>query len=484
MTPHPTDTGRDTICAISTPPGTGGIAVVRLSGPQALQIAQRLWRGKDLTQAASHTAHLGTLTHADGQMLDQAVATVFRGPASYTGDDTVELSVHGSPYVQQALLQALTDSGARLAEPGEYTRRAFTAGKLDLAQAEAVADVIAADSRAAHRIAMTQMRGTYSKRLEGLRAQLVDLASLLELELDFAEEDVQFAPRTQLLDLARQVRDEVSRLHQSFAAGTAIKDGIPVAIVGAANAGKSSLLNALVGDDRAIVSNIPGTTRDTVEETIALGDYRFRFIDTAGLRHTDDTVERLGIERSHQAISRARIIIAVTDATTSNVTDATTPDNAEPVSVSASQHETATVHDITPLINPDSQHLINVLNKTDLVAQTHPKDISTPVGNAIAISALTGDGLDALRDALRDAAAADAATASEGILVTNARHAQALGAALDAVNRFIAALQAGLPADLAAQDLRETIDHLGAITARIPSSEILHTIFSRFCIGK
>jgi tRNA modification GTPase len=386
----------------------------------------------------------------------------------------VEFAVHGSRYNQRQLLNVLTSVGARIAEPGEFTRRAFMNGKLDLAEAEAIADVIAADSRAAHRIAANQMRGQFSQRLASLRAQLVDLASLLELELDFSEEDVEFADRRRLIALAQQVNDEISRLHRSFAAGSAIKDGIPVAIVGATNAGKSSLLNALVGDDRAIVSDIHGTTRDTIEETISIGDYTFRFIDTAGLRRTDDIIEQQGIIRSQQAIAKARIVISVVDSTEALDTS---------ILEQAAQ----------PLRESDTPgYLIIALNKSDLkacnstIAQAEEFAKSLPPHHAITakISTITGQGLNDLQQALTTAAETDNQSADEGILVTNARHAQALSDALTSTRNTIDALHQNLPGDLIAQHLRATIAHLASITGDIPSSEILNTIFSRFCIGK
>ncbi|MDE7376855.1 MAG: tRNA uridine-5-carboxymethylaminomethyl(34) synthesis GTPase MnmE, partial [Muribaculaceae bacterium] len=374
-----------TICAISTPAGSGGIAVARISGPQAVAIADSVWQGRPLSQAASHTAHLGTVM--DGaEPLDQAVATVFRAPRSFTGEDVVELSVHGSTYVQRRLIQILIDAGARLATPGEFTRRAFAAGKMDLAQAEAVADLIASQDRAAHRIASRQMRGAFSQRLAALRQQLTDLASLLELELDFSEEDVEFASRRQLLDIARQIQDEVTRLAASFRVGQAIKTGIPVAIVGPTNAGKSSLLNALLGDDRAIVSDIHGTTRDIVEDTLAIGDYTFRLMDTAGLRHTADAIETIGIERSRRAAASATIVIALTDATAPAPVDL--PDTAA--------------------------HVIHVANKIDLLpaaksASEQPEFVSGcsefVSGCALPISAKTGQGIPALKERMSQIAA-------------------------------------------------------------------------------
>lgn len=467
----------DTICAISTPPGVGGIAVARISGPEAIAIADSLWQGRRLTRVPSHTAHLGTITDISGQALDQAVATVFRAPASFTGDDVVELSVHGSRFVQRELLNTLIAAGARMAHPGEFTRRAFTSGKMDLAEAEAVADVIASDSRAAHRIAMTQMRGGVSRQLSELRSSLVDLASLLELELDFSEEDVEFADRSSLIDIATQVRDEVDRLHRSFTAGNAIKEGIPVAIVGATNAGKSSLLNALIGDDRAIVSDIHGTTRDTIEETIEIGDYRFRFIDTAGIRDTTDRIEQIGIQRSRKAISQARIVICVADATTR-------------LDIDILQHAADTV-----LQSDAPGYLILALNKTDLtptadtIAEAHAfvNGLNALQEHAalVEISAAHGHGLPLLRQTLEHMAECDNGTATDtGILITNARHAEALRAASTSIARTLDGLTSGLSGDLIAQDIRETIHHLSAITGDIPSTEILATIFSRFCIGK
>lgn len=469
-----TEAINDTICAISTPPGIGGIAVARISGPRAIDIADSIWRGRPLTKVGSHTAHLGIVTDAQGRELDQAVATVFRTPHSFTGENVVEISVHGSRYVQRELIHTLIQGGARMAEPGEFTRRAFAAGRMDLVEAEAVADVIASDSRAAHRIAMTQMRGGVSQRLTELRARLVDLAALLELELDFSEEDVEFADRTRLIDIAGQVHREVLRLHNSFRSGQAIKEGIPVAIVGATNAGKSSLLNVLLDDDRAIVSDIHGTTRDTIEETLEIGDYRFRFIDTAGLRDTSDQIEQIGIQRSRQAIAHARIVICVVDSTIP------LPDNI--------LDEAA-----APAIENDG-YLIVLLNKNDLPANnaatdavrnfTRRADITPGHIAVLPVSAACAQGIDRLRDILLGMADCENASASDDILITNARHAAALQAAAQSSQRAIEALQASVPGDLVAQDIRETIHHLSSITGDIPSAEILSTIFSRFCIGK
>ncbi len=448
----------DTICAISTPPGKGGIAVARISGPDAIRICSRIWRGKPLEQADTHTAHLGTVCDSDHQPLDQAVATVFLAPHSFTGEDVVELSVHGSKFVQRQLIKSLIDNGARLASPGEFTRRAFTSGKIDLTQAEAIADIIAAESRAAHRIASRQMRGNFSSRIRQLRDDLINLASLLELELDFSEEDVEFASRDQLLTTAKNISAELQRLSQSFAAATVIKEGIPVAIIGATNAGKSSLLNALTDDDRAIVSDTHGTTRDIIEDTITIGDYRFRLMDTAGLRHTDDTIENLGIERSLQAAQKASIILLVIDAT----------------------------HPVIPQIPATDATIIIAINKTDL--NSHP-DLPTLSPNIpadsphINISARTGEGIATLREIIQQKANRTD-IAETDILVTNARHYQAITRAKESADRAIDSIQQQLSGDLIALDIRDTINHLSEIIGDISSQTILSTIFSRFCIGK
>lgn len=464
----------DTICAVSTAPGVGGIAVIRVSGAQARQIVDRVWRGKRLESMASHTAHLGSIVDEGGEVIDSAVATVFCAPASFTGDDVVELSVHGSAWIQRETVQLLVRQGCRIAEPGEFTRRAFAAGKLDLAEAEAVADVIASSSRAAHRMAMSQMRGDFSRRLESLRERLLELASLLELELDFSEEDVEFASREKLRELADEIHGVVARLASSFATGAALKEGVPVAIVGATNAGKSTLLNRLLGDDRAIVSDIHGTTRDIIEDRIEIGGVLFRLIDTAGLRDTTDVVESLGIDRTVKQIDKAAIVVWVIDPA---ATDDTLRDTWQRISA----HLT------------EGQHLIIAVNKSDLRAA--PGNQSEAIMNSIEtaailpegftvvnISAATGDGIDALHRALIEASGVNSWQGD--ILVTNARHYEALTRALDSIDRVIQGLAGGISGDFIAQDVRETIHHLGTVTGAITTTDILSTIFSRFCIGK
>lgn len=489
-----------TICAISTPHGIGGIAVIRVSGDEAISIANRLWKGKDLEQTPSHTAHLGVLVDpANGERLDEAVATVFRAPASFTGEDVVELSVHGSQWIQNELVNMLIRNGCQLAEPGEFTRRAFANGKLDLAEAEAVADVIAATSRASNRLAQQQMRGQFSAQLGTLHDSMLELASLLELELDFSEEDVEFADRRKLLDIAETTLRTVDSLAASFATGDAIRRGVPTAIVGAPNAGKSSVLNQLIGDDRAIVSDIPGTTRDTIEDTADLGGITFRFIDTAGLRRTSDTIENLGIERSMAAIRRARIVLWVIDARWA----------------AEKPEELGTIAATIVRELPDNARAVAVLNKTDLIGneeQLQSLIDSTltaiaPISTLVAISAATQPGVPALRTLLPSLFSptpninvrpkdGQTATASNGVLtqallnddqtviVTNARHYQTLLAASASLQRVIGGLRANLSGDLVAQDVRETLHHLSSITGTITTPDILATIFSRFCIGK
>lgn len=457
-----------TICAVSTPPGCGGIAVVRISGPKAIEIADSVWKGRSLLGVPTHTARLGTVLDSENRPLDEAVATVFRAPKSFTGQDTVEFSVHGSRWIQREAVLSLIAHGARAAEPGEFTRRAFASGRLDLSQAEAVADLIASSSRAAARIALGQMRGGISSRLTALRERLTKLAALLELELDFSEEDVEFASRDRLIADTEEILAEINRLLNSYSSGAAIKDGIPVAIAGATNAGKSSLLNALLGEERAIVSDIHGTTRDTVEDTLEIDEFLFRFIDTAGIRHTDDTIERLGIERSRLALASARIILHVIDSTAPS-----------PVSLDDA---------------PSDARIITVYNKTDIADRaTYSSDdtiaISAPAsaadGTSIAISAQTGQGLDDLRRLIADTARRDTAAGDEdAILITNARHADALRSAAGSARALLDGLRTTTPADLLAQDLRETLHHLATITGQITTTDILTTIFQNFCIGK
>ena len=460
----------DTICAPATSVGTGAVSMIRVSGPEALAVVDRVvaFRRGRAVDAPGYSLRFGSI---DG--LDEVLVAIFRAPHSYTGEDAAEISCHASAYIVNELLDRLTAAGCRLAEPGEFTRRAFVNGKMDLAQAEAVADVIAAASAAQHRVAMNQLRGGYSAELRGLREQLLELASLLELELDFSEEDVEFADRSRLRELLDAACSHCRQLADSFRLGNAIRNGVPVAIVGAPNSGKSTLLNALLRDDRAIVSDVPGTTRDTVEETCVIDGVLFRFIDTAGIRESSDKIERLGIERTFRKISEAEIVLGVVDASDT------------PEAIGASLR--------TMLGKVDSGHqkmliLANKSDKTDVnknviyintfVNSFDYKAIST---DTIEISAKTGAGLEELRSALVQRAGIASAS---GTLVTNARHAAALREAAASLTAVSDGLDRHLPTDLLAEDLRAALESLGSITGQITTDQILSEIFSRFCIGK
>lgn len=480
----------DTIVAVATPHGEGGLAVIRVSGPEAFSLVEKMWRGKQLGSCGSHTAHLGLLIQEDGTVLDQAVATLFRAPNTFTGEDTVEISVHGSRWIQRETINRLVRLGARPAGPGEFSQRAFMNGRMDLAQAEAVADLISAGSKAAHRLAMQQMSGAFSHKLEELRRQLVHFCSLLELELDFSEEDVEFADRSALIASATETLRVVRRLAHSYATGKVFKEGVPVAIAGAPNAGKSTLLNRLLDDDKAIVSDIPGTTRDVIEDTREIRGTLFRFFDTAGLRDTDDTVERIGIERAKERIGRAAVTLWVIDP-------------SQPLRPQTEQF-------LPNAGTGDSVHIL-VINKSDLTSPemsgedaTAESDLTSPkISDAkeiaenlkeytganfdkchvISISAKTGEGLSELEEALLRASVTDHDPDSE-LIVTNARHYEALTAGAEALDRAITGLQTGVPTDLVAQDVRESLHHLGLVTGAVTTSDILTSIFQNFCIGK
>ena len=461
--------GEDTICAISTPAGTGGIAVIRISGSKAIETVMKSWRGADLRKAATHTAHFGTIVYPDGETLDEVVATVFRCPHSFTGEDTVELSCHGSQWIQSQLVAQMIGNGCRAAEGGEFTRRAFMNGKIDLSQAEAIADVIASSSRASHRIAVSQMRGGFSAMLAGLREQLLEFVSLMELELDFSEEDVEFADRTRLIDLAKHIDSVITNLADSFSVGNAIKNGVPVAIVGETNAGKSTLLNRLLHDDKAIVSDIRGTTRDAIEDTINLGGITFRFIDTAGIRDTSDKIESIGIDRTFQKIDNASIILWMIDGT----------------------QATGNIRETAEKIMPHCQgkQLIAVINKSDKLNNSTIQAIQSEISNisdrirTITISAKNDIAVDRLEQMLVESAGIPE-NDPNAVVVTNARHYDALCHAQEAIRRAIDGLQSGLSGDFVSQDIRECMHYLGEITGKITTHEILGSIFSRFCIGK
>lgn len=455
------DYSRQTICAVATAFGAAGIAVVRVSGADAIRVVDSLFRGKHpLCEVPTHTAHYGTIgspvSDGSGQnVLDEVVCTVFRAPHSFTGEDTVEISCHGSLFVQQELVRLLIDAGARMADKGEFTKRAFLNGRIDLAQAEAVADLIAASSAAEKDVALSQLRGGVSGKIAELREQLLTFTSLLELELDFADhEELEFADRSQLTALLNSAAQTISSLIATFQAGNAIKQGVQVAIVGAPNAGKSTLLNALLGDERAIVSDIRGTTRDTIEDTIIIGGVLVRLTDTAGIQSTEDVIEQKGIERSRQAIRKAHIVIELLDST-----------DPQPV---------LSADDLNP-----RQVLLRVLNKVDLQSSNLSIFQSSDL---IRISAKLGD-IQPLLSRL-ESEVANLTAHTDSVLISNARHYEALCRAQTALERVSEGLQAALSGELLALDLHDALDALGEITGEVSSQEVLNTIFERFCIGK
>ncbi|MBR5282899.1 MAG: tRNA uridine-5-carboxymethylaminomethyl(34) synthesis GTPase MnmE [Alistipes sp.] len=457
----------DIIVAPATPTG-GALCVIRLSGDGAIALCDEIFEGrKPLAESKTATAHYGLIKDGE-QVVDDVVVTLFRAPHSYTGEDSVEISTHGSRYIVSRVLSLLCAKGARLAEAGEFTRRAFLAGRMDLSQAEAVADIIAADSRASHAVASTQMRGSYSEELAALRAKLLHITSLLELELDFSEEDVEFADRGELEKLLRVVKGRVESLQLSFKLGNVLKEGVTVAIAGRPNVGKSTLLNRLAGEDRAMVSDIAGTTRDTVEAVTNIDGVTFRFVDTAGLHSTDDVLEQMGIERTAQALKKARIVLWLTD--------------------NAGFDSEAVMREFGEFSPTDEQMVIAVVNKIDLTgsgatAQMPNVANDCAISQIIRISAKTGEGVDNLLELLKSSVDATAAYAGD-VLVSNQRHYEALSQANEALNSALAAMQHSLPSDLLSEDIRQVIYLLGTITGEITSEDILQNIFSHFCIGK
>ena len=458
----------DIICAISTPQGNGAIAVIRLSGNESIAFCDKIFQSpsnKQLIDQAANTLHFGILKDS-GKIIDEVVVSIFKNPYSYTGEDVVEISCHGSIYVQQQILQLLTKNGVRLAKPGEFTLRAFINGKMDLSQAEAVADLIASSSVASHKVAVQQMRGGFSSEIANLRDRLLHFISLLELELDFSEEDVEFADRTQLNDLLNNIQNLIQKLLKSFDLGNVIKNGVPVAIVGHTNVGKSTLLNRILNEEKAIVSEIAGTTRDVIEDVINIEGVSFRFIDTAGIRETTDAVETIGIERAYDRISKASIVLLLVDASES-------PDKVEKA--------IKTVKDKT---GDGDKKLIVLINKIDKV--NNKLDIQNLLNERdviMKISAKTGENIDQLLKELLSVVNMSALNRNE-VIVTNVRHYEALEKASEALQRAIDGLNSGITGDFLAQDIRETLHYLGEITGEITTDEVLGNIFKNFCIGK
>ena len=504
----------DTICAPATVPGTGAISVIRVSGPEALTVADKVIRCRkgNISTAKGYTLKFGLIyknisdcisdscnTLPKEEIIDEVLVSIFKAPHSYTGENSVEISCHASSYIVSAIMDLLYQAGARAAEPGEFTQRAFLNGKMDLAQAEAVADVIASQNAAAHQVAFKQMKGGFSSELKGMRSELLELVSLMELELDFSEEEVEFADRSRLDSLLENLIAHVTRLIDSFRLGNAIKNGVPVAIAGATNTGKSTLLNALLGEERAIVSDVHGTTRDTIEETLNIDGVLFRFIDTAGLRETDEIVEKIGIERTFKKLSEATIVLGMVDLTRDE------------------QSTLETVSEILEKVDFQTQELVILLNKTDIigvnknvttinniVSLINSKGVKSHTVNGadfavsgrpeaaendenvvklLPISAKTGSGISDLRAILAQSQR-DLLGDSDTTLVTNQRHVQALSDARTSLLRVRTGLADGLPTDLAAQDIREAIYHLGSIIGEISTDEVLGNIFRNFCIGK
>lgn len=457
----------DIICAPATVPGTGAISVIRVSGKGSLELADKVisLRKGSIAQSKGYTLHFGSIFASDGSLLDEVIVSVFRAPNSYTGEDGVEISCHSSKYIVSETIGLLCEKGCRMAGPGEFTQRAYLNGKMDLAQAEAVADVIAADSKAALRVAQSQLRGEYSAAFKELRDALVRLSALVELELDFSEEEVEFASREMIIGLAESAIAKMSKLRDSYRVGNALKNGVPVAIVGAPNVGKSTLLNALLGEDRAITSDIPGTTRDTVEESIVIEGVRYRFIDTAGIRETEQMIERLGIERSLAKIRDAAIVICLLDATKK--------DESEQM-----------LSKVESLIDSENQKIIVVANKSDLNGHVK-EELSGLSEGAISISALRKEGLRELEKAIVKCGFADT---DEHVIVTSARHYNALSSAVESLRAVVRAVREGISEELLAEDLRAAICDINSIFAStsdaITPDEVLGEVFGKFCIGK
>ena len=462
----------DTIVALATATGVGAIAVIRLSGKEAITLSDKIFKtvsGKPLSEAPSHTVHLGTIK-SENQVIDECLATIFKGKKSYTGEPVVEFSCHGSAYIIQEVIKLCLANGARLAEAGEFTKRAFLNGKLALNQAEAVADLIASDSKASHQVALQQMRGGFTSEIEDLRQELLNFASLIELELDFSEEDIEFADRSQFEQLLKRIKTTLQTLIQSFSAGNAIKNGIPVAIVGKPNAGKSTLLNTLLNEERAIVSDIAGTTRDTIEETLHIDGFTFRFIDTAGIRDTKDQIEAIGVEKAKKKIKKAQLILYLyneKENTTDEVIHFVTENYHKEAKFILLHNK---IEDLQEVITPFDNEILASIPEEYIFSQ-------------LRISAKENINIDELKKIL-SLYVKNLSPSAGNTIITNIRHYEALNNALQALEKVEEGMQIHLSGDLLAIDIRETLYHLGSITGAVTNDELLGNIFSRFCIGK
>ena len=455
----------DTICALSTPNGIGAIAMIRLSGSDSFAVMQKLFR-KDLSQKESHTAHFGLIKDGD-KLVDEVVAVIYKNPKSFTGEDMVEISCHASPYIVQEILRLLLDNGCRMAREGEFSLRAYLNGKVDLSQAEAIADLIASENKASHEMAMSQMRGGFAKVINELREELIHFASMIELELDFGEEDVEFANRNELVDLVLRILTEIRRLSGSFALGNVLKNGVPVSIVGEPNVGKSTLLNQFLNEDRAIVSNIAGTTRDVIEDTVTYNGIEFRFIDTAGIRETTDEIESIGIEKAFEKVKQASIILYMVDAAHTDLNYA--------------KSELQKVRNVMA----EGKELIVVINKVDKVKSVDVSNFKTTLNHdkIVLLSAKEAQGLEDLKEILVQHVQKQGNVTGQ-VIVSNARHFNALNLADEALERVKFSLKNGIPTDLVAMDIRQCLFHLSEITGTINTEDLLDSIFSNFCIGK
>jgi len=473
----------DIIVALATPPGVGAIGVIRLSGPKSIALMDVIFKGKILAKQASHTAHFGRIEAADGQAIDEVLVTIFHENKSYTGQETVEVSCHGSPFIQRRIIELCLQAGARMAEPGEYTLRAFLNGKLDLSQAEAVADLIASETEAAHSVALNQLRGGFKKEIQLLREELIHFASLVELELDFGEEDVEFADRDDLKALVHKIREHLRPLIASFALGNALKTGVTTVIAGRPNAGKSTLLNALLNEERAIVSEIPGTTRDTIEEVLNIKGVQFRLVDTAGIREAQDTIEVIGVQRTMEKIGQAAIVVYVWDVSVTTIPEvyadiAKLPIANSPLLVVCNKMDRNPLFQTAWLLDPTLPDIHPYLLQGEL-----PESLKLSGSAVIPVSAKNAMNIEYLKEKLFEIGVGDWGGGS-AVIVSNARHHDALRRADAALAEVLTGLDTGITGDFIAQDIRRSLSYLGEISGEIGVEDLLANIFGKFCIGK